>query len=412
MASAPYTGTQHVVLEVSRWLSRTRPTATVVLATPAQAVNQLRSTLAGDNVQVVDRAESVTADVLYRPYQMLYAGELPFVMSTGRRALVGQLDMIGFSNPAYHPTDQLLFFARNMQRHLMRVLDGVTFISAFGRETAFAECPDLDRDRLHVVSCGADPDPLPGALRPERGIDATTPLITCLSSTFWHKNRAHAIRTFAELVARHGYTGHLVITGPEPYYGRSLAVEDALLAGLAPDVAARVHRWGQVDDDEKWWLLRHAQVVLYPSVVEGFGLVPFEAAAVGTPCLVPAQTATAELLGHTPVAVSSWDPVEWARRAAELFDTAAAAEAVAALVEAAGRHTWERCAIATWDAIDHALAAPRRSIHDDDGGRLVQIGGRSSAPGARWRFDAARGMPAVRRRVTRLVSRNRADGDA
>ena len=40
---------------------------------------------------------------------------------------------------------------------------------------------------------------------------------------------------------------------------------------------------GSVSRDEKAWLLQHAQAVLYPTSAEGFGLVPFEAAAVGTP---------------------------------------------------------------------------------------------------------------------------------
>lgn len=412
MKSTPYTGTQHVVLEVTRWLARTRPSAAVQIAAPAAALAGLRAALDGEAVEVVERKPGLEADVVYRPYQMLYAAELPFVVGTGRRGLVGQLDMIGFSNPTYHPSEQLLFFARNLQRHMMRQLDGVTFISAFGRDTAFAECPDLDPDRLHVVSCGADPEPLQEELDSDRSIDVDTPFLTCLSSTFWHKNRTHAIRTFAELVRR-GYPGHLVIAGPAPYFGRSVAAEDALLESLPAGTAGRVHRWGQVPEHEKWWLLRHAQVVLYPSVIEGFGLVPFEAAAVGTPCLVPAQSATAELLGSTPAAVASWDPAVWADRVASLIAAPGDVETlVTAVRNVAARHTWEACARETWRAIDHALAAPRRAIHAEDGGALARVAGSAQAPAGRVRFDLARGVPAVRRRLSRIVSRHRSPGDA
>lgn len=408
MQATPYTGTQHVVLEIARWLSRTRIDARVEIAAPAAAAADLSRVLAGDRVAVIERRLGLAADVVYRPYQMLYAAELPFVVGTGRRGLVGQLDMIGFSNPAYHPSDQLLFFARNLQRHLMRVLDGVTFISTFGRDTAYAECPDLDRDRLHVVSCGADPKPFVGALDRVTPLDNNTPFLACLSSTFWHKNRTHAIRVFSELVALHGYPGHLVIAGPEPYYGRSLAAEDALLAALPPGVAGRVHRWGQVAEQEKWWLLRQAQAVLYPSVVEGFGLVPFEAAAVGTPCLVPAESATGELLGATTAAVASWMPAEWADRCVALIDSPhQARQLVTEVGRVAAQHTWEACARATWEAIDHALASPRRAIHIDDGGPLARVAPPLRSSGTRVRFDLARGLPAVSRRVARIVSRHR-----
>ena len=36
--------------------------------------------------------------------------------------------------------------------------------------------------------------------------------------------------------------------------------------------------------------------MLYPTVQEGFGLVPFEAARAGVPCLFAAQTSLAEVL--------------------------------------------------------------------------------------------------------------------
>jgi glycosyltransferase involved in cell wall biosynthesis len=413
MSASPYTGTQHVVLEVARHMAELRPAASVALAVPPNAVSDVQSVLGTSRVSVVERSPHVAADVLYRPYQMLYASELPFVETSAPRALVGQLDMIGFSNPSYHPSDQLFFFARNLQRHLMRTLDGVTFISEFGRDSTYSELPDLDRVRLHVVSCGADPYPQPGALGEGRPIDVGTNFLVCLASTFWHKNRAHAIATFDSMVGRFGYDGHLVLVGPEPYFGRSLDAETELLATLSPTTAARVHRWGHVSDAEKWWLLREAQLVLYPSVVEGFGLVPFEAAAVGTPSLAHAGTAPGELLGSTTAVMSTWSPGAWAARADHLVrNREAAASLVSEVLEAAQRHTWRRCAERTWAAIDATLALPRRSIHTDDGGALARISP-SPLPAptpAKLRFTVARGVPAIRRRLAGVLSKVRRSG--
>jgi hypothetical protein len=83
-------------------------------------------------------------------------------------------------------------------------------------------------------------------------------------------------------------------------------------------------------------------------------------------------------------------------------DPAAAARNVADLLGAAERHTWRRCAELTWVAIDHALAAPRRSMHADDGHLLARVTRETAITrGAAARFDVARGLPAVRRRLDR-----------
>jgi glycosyltransferase involved in cell wall biosynthesis len=403
LTSEPGTGTQHLVIEVARWLALTRPTNRVKLAVRRSAMEPVRRVVADAGVEVVERSKAIDGDLLYRPYQMLTPRELSGVVDVGRRTVVGQLDMIGFSNFAYHPSDDLAFFARNLQRHLMRRADAVTFISDFGRQSAFVECPDLDEGRLHVVSCGADPLPQEGRPVDVAELAHGAHFIVCLASTFWHKNRPHAIATFADLVERHSYDGHLVIAGPEPYYGRSLPDEDALLDRLPDRVAVRVHRLGHVGDAEKWWLLRRADAVLYPSIVEGFGLVPFEAAAVGTPCLSFAGTAQGELLAGTDAVIEEWDVDTWSDRLAGwLANDGDASAAVAQVTAVAGRYTWRSCAERTWLAFDDALARPRRSVHAEDGSLLTHIAPTDRAASViDLRFDLARGVPAVGRRIHR-----------
>jgi glycosyltransferase involved in cell wall biosynthesis len=400
----PHTGTQHLVVQVARELALTRPSADVVLAVPAGSIPAARAAVEGTAVNVRDRSRIARADVLYRPYQMLFASELEFVTSVGRRRLVGQLDMIGFSNPFYHPSPELFWIARNLQRHLMRTADGVTFISDYGRRSSLAECPDLEPSRLHVVSCGADPAPNPAASTP---LTDETPYVLCLSATFWHKNRAHAISTFAELAER-GYEGGLVIAGPEPFYGRSLDADRELLRRLGADVAGKVRFLGQVSDADKWWLLAHADAVLYPSVVEGFGLVPFEAAAVDTPCLAYAGTAPGQILSSTDAIIETWDPSAWAERVRGwIVDESDRADVVAQIRRVAESYSWRRCAELTWDAIDATLAQPRRSGETDEGGRLSRVADVSSVGqrSATMRFTLARAIPAVRRRVVSLAAR-------
>lgn len=403
-----HTGTQHVVLEVSRQLAAVRPDASILVAVPASYVKAVRQHLAGSGVTAVERGPDIEADVMYRPYQMLRLDELDAVMAVGRRRLVGQLDMIGFSNPFYHPSPQLFSFARNVQRELMRASDGVTFISEYGRRAALSECPDLAPARLHVVSCGADPEPSVDAEAPPAAASrVATPFVLCISATFWHKNRGHAISTFGRLAAS-GYEGGLVIIGPEPFYGRSTDADDEILSTLPDEVSERVLRFGTATEWDKWWLLEHADAVLYPSVLEGFGLIPFEAAAVGTPALAFAGTAPGEFLESTDATIRSWDPGAWAERVLSWIEQPDLAAAVVAEVRAiAADTTWRACAERTWDAIDSSLAQPPVGTHPQDGGPLARVHPQSglSRTSARARFTVARLQPALGRRIRRLAAR-------
>jgi glycosyltransferase involved in cell wall biosynthesis len=380
----PHNGSQAVVWNVVRALKRTRPRATVNLAVPERHLAHLTELASGSGVEVIARGTAARGfDVVYRPYQPLDPGELTWMMGAGERVLTSQLDVIAFSNPAYHPSPALFHAVRNLQRHAMRMADGVTFISEFGRQAALAECPDLEESRTFVVSCGADIEP-PTERQPSGDVATRVrgPFVACLSATFWHKNRQHAIRVFQEMCLQ-GYRGSLVIAGPEPYYGRSTLHDAAVRAALDGSVRERVIDVGRVDEATKWWLLEHADIVLYPSIVEGFGLVPFEAAAVGTPCLAYAGSALAEVLRGTEAIVPNWNVAEWAERAADLIASQeAAANKLRDVRRVAAGLTWDATAARTWQAIDAILQRPHAYRFAEEGGLAGRVSGRPTAVAA------------------------------
>jgi glycosyltransferase involved in cell wall biosynthesis len=280
---------------------------------------------------------------------------------------------------------------------MMHVADGVTFISEFGLVTARAECPVLLDGRCHVVGCGVDVEPIVDA---GASLPVPQPFVVCLSATFHHKNRVHAIRTFAAMCEQHAYPGSLVIAGPEPFYGRS--DDSAVVESLPVDVRRRVVRLGHVDVATKWALLRHADLLLYPSIVEGFGLVPFEAASVGTPSLSFDGTGLAEVLAAPAALVGSWDPDAWAARASELVAAGVARDGNVASVQAVARnHAWADVAGRTWDAIDATIAQVRQTPLDE-GSRwaLVNHGGRDAAEASAARHLVLRVVAALRRRLS------------
>jgi glycosyltransferase involved in cell wall biosynthesis len=115
---------------------------------------------------------------------------------------------------------------------------------------------------------------------------------------------------------------------------------------LAPELAGDgVRLLGRVSEDDKWRLYDSADVLLFGSTLEGFGLVIAEAQSRGVPVIAAAGTATREALvdGETGLLVA---PTAEAFGAAirELADDDRRAAMSARAREFARRFDWDACA--------------------------------------------------------------------
>src|SRR5262249_27261927 len=101
--------------------------------------------------------------------------------------------------------------------------------------------------------------------------------------------------------------------------------------------------------------------VVFPSLYEGFGLIPFEAAHQGAPCFYAWQTSLRELLPAEGARLVAWDPDASADLVfPALHPGSAAAAGVLRLVrEAAAGLTWDRTAQLVVDAYELAVREPR-----------------------------------------------------
>lgn len=111
---------------------------------------------------------------------------------------------------------------------------------------------------------------------------------------YHHKNRPLVVRAAKKLKDR-GWRGTLVLVGATPPAGSSLGDEAAEFI-VDPSLRDHVVQLGAVAEDEKRWLFENSTLLLYPSVVEGFGLVPFEAAKYGLASVSSRQTSLDEVL--------------------------------------------------------------------------------------------------------------------
>ncbi len=126
----------------------------------------------------------------------------------------------------------------------------------------------------------------------------------------------------------------------------------AAFASLGP----RVHRLHFVDGDTLSALYHLADVLLYPSFAEGFGLPVLEAMAHGTPVVTSAGTATAEVAGGAALLIDPNNPddIADALRAA-LLDSATRRRLVDDGLSRAGQLSWETTAKGYADAFRSVL---------------------------------------------------------
>lgn len=257
-------------------------------------------------------------DVAHRPYQVGAAEDMGLLSRVGRRIVVTQLDTIAYRNPAYFEGYDRWLEYRGLAAATVSGADQIVYIS----QAAAADARALGlapQARTHVVPLAAEPALVELAREPVApdAIDriGDGPFLLCLGTDFLHKNRLFAIRVLEELVNSHGFDGALVFAGPKVRYGSSAAEEAEYLTDR-PAVAARVVDLGAVPEGEKVWLLSHAAAVVYPTTSEGFGLIPFEAARVGTPCLFAWHTSLAEYLPESAALIVPWDTDATAARVA------------------------------------------------------------------------------------------------
>jgi glycosyltransferase involved in cell wall biosynthesis len=134
-----------------------------------------------------------------------------------------------------------------------------------------------------------DPPPESGAVRRRLGLDGR-PLVLYLGQLTPRKHVDVLIRAVAALdrpdVA-------LVVAGSDMGPGRALRREARRL-GLAP----RVHFTGVLRGGERLEALRDADLVVYPSRDEVFGLVPLEALLAGTPVVVAGDAGCGEIVAR------------------------------------------------------------------------------------------------------------------
>ena len=153
----------------------------------------------------------------------------------------------------------------------------------------------IGADRIHLVPNGIEleefePSPERGSFRARLGI-GEAPMVLYLGKITPRKGVAHLLDAFAQVACEEA---HLVVAGNDmtgEMGGLHARREDL-------DLGDRVHFVGLLVGPDRLRVLADADVLVYPSVHEIFGLVPFEGLLSGTPVVVSGDCGCGELVAR------------------------------------------------------------------------------------------------------------------
>jgi glycosyltransferase involved in cell wall biosynthesis len=357
-------GTQVHALELIRGLARSNGVRLRVLLPdePGREALEIVERLCVEQITMADRgAWGRPTDIVHRPYQVFQGEDLEVLPLLGERLIVTQQDLIAYHNPGYFERLAQWHEHRALTELALAIADRVVFFSDHSRRAALDEAL-VDDAVTSVVYLGTDhgllerrrpdPEPVPSVAGRE--------FLLCLGTDFRHKNRVFALRLLDALERRHGWAGALVLAGPSVAHGSSRGDEAAFLA-TRPGLADAVVDLGSVSEAQKRWLLERSTAVVYPTLYEGFGLIPFEAASAGSPCIYASVTSLAEILPAAGATIVPWDADATADRVVPLLvDEDERGAAVEAIRTAGARLTWDAATSNLLEAYERALASRPR----------------------------------------------------
>jgi len=309
---------------------------------PVRATQKLLRAFVEPVLRILDSNDVVFAPNYYaHPNQVAYA-----------RTMVATIHDLAYlvMPDAVAPTT-----GREMRDNMPATLFHADRLIAVSAATAgdLVEHLEVNARRVHVVHEGRDPSFSAGPPGEDRPNDMPTRYLLFVSTIEPRKNVDGILRAF-RLLVEWGYEGQLLLVGRWGW--RTEAIRQELSESPARD---RIVHFDYVDRDRLMRLYRHADALLYPSWMEGFGLPILEAMTCGTPVVTSGRSSMPEVAGPAAVYVDPASPHGIASAVASLVADEPNRQRLTRMGrERASRFSWERAAAATAETLRQAAGLP------------------------------------------------------
>jgi glycosyltransferase involved in cell wall biosynthesis len=242
-----------------------------------------------------------------------------------------------------------------LSRRIHRTVEWADAILTVSEFTAseVQELLHVPRSRIHAVWSGLDPAmqrPAPAIVQAlcER-LRLDRPYLLLVGTLEPRKNIPFLVEVFERIA---GFDGDLVLAGR-----RGWKYEPILARLQQSPRGERIRLLEDIGEHDLAALYAGAELLVLPSLYEGFGFPPLEAMACGTPAVVSDGGSLPEVCGDAALVIRGFDADQWAHEIAGLLgDAARLADLRARGLDHVRRFTWEETARRTWDLYHRALA--------------------------------------------------------
>ena len=264
----------------------------------------------GDHISYVSR-ENLKADIA--PYRqqiaLWHATHQQFRYRLHRKGIV-QLLTVHDLNYLHEKHGIHLLRHQIEMPWMIRRSDAVTVISNYVKHDVETHIPFQNKELRVIYNGISDVERMPQSRPPFAGADDAAPFFLCIGQVREKKN----IHTLIPMM-RHFPRHRLFICGANHW-----SYADTLRAMIAPVDSNRIVLTGKVSDAEKCWLYAHAEALLFPSRLEGFGIPVLEAMRFGTKVFSSRYSCLPEVCATHATYWDSFEPEAMARTVTDGLD--------------------------------------------------------------------------------------------
>jgi len=287
--------------------------------------------------------------------------KLPLIMHKGVKKILTVTDMAVYRMGEVYQFSRALYW-KALFNHSIRNSDKVVSISRFTKNEII-DITGVKEDKISVVYCGVnnsfryiDDKEQIQSIREKYGL--TEPFILFVGTFSPRKNLLRLLKAYELLQNRYGVMHKLVIVGEK---GWKFNKETALLQKSS--IVGNIIFPGYIQDEDLPAVYNAADVTVYPSIYEGFGLPVVESMACGTPVALSDIPCLMEVAGDAAV---YFDPLNVEDMADSIYsllsDSSLYDEIKARGMERAKRYSWKEAAHAFLEIIQGMHAQGGRPV--------------------------------------------------
>jgi glycosyltransferase involved in cell wall biosynthesis len=293
------------------------------------------------------RVRKTKADILHSPAMISPVKcSIPVVLTI--------FDTCIISSPQSFPLWQRTITNKVLPTCINRA-DKLIAISHFTKREILRLFPKVSADKIVVTWLGVNPrfkvldEAYKGSVRSKYKLDR--PFILSVSTSNPRKNLKTLIHAYARI--KDHIDHDLVLTGE---YGWKSTEVYSLVTDLG--LRERIKFTGYVPLEELPAIYNLADLFVYPSLYEGFGLPPLEAMACGTPVITSNVTSLPEVVGESAIMLDPLNTELLAQSMGDLIKNDSDRNSLRCKgIERAKLFTWEKCARETLAVYDSLMTA-------------------------------------------------------